>query len=353
MYADYTAMPSQRISIKMNAWDYDYLCRVQETVLFVGSKFNDAPPLNEIVRGLIKYVSIKIRESNQAAFEFRKSMDLFSEIPHEVYERMKESAASVPSAEGGSYIFMASDEDVLTMDNIIKIVQPNDPSRETSYPSIIRNAIRHVLGKEGFFLRENKQKYDFIGLAILSALYGIALDLMVQLALDPFFNIRELSADSRNKVSRMSKEYQNLSRYISTHVRTDSTEGTVISIDLYRDPEKYYRDRKEFVSLIGDFNYVDLHAGLVIASYAWEFDIGSMPYILNTLVVVGPITRTDFESPEKGFDVKIHEKRGSLKNKSGETTDRLSLYRAFYGLSLRWIMTGLLPMMKQVSLRVS
>ena len=336
-------MPLQRISIKMNAWDYDYLYRVQETAILVGSKFNNAPSLNEIVRGLIRYVSIKIRESNQSAYEFRRSMDLFSEVPREVYERMKESAASIPSADGGSYIFMASEEDISIMDSIIKIVRPNDAGKEAPYPSIIRNAIRHVLGEKGFF-SANKQKYDFVGLTVLSTLYGIGLDKMVQLVLDPSFNIRDLSMDSRNKINGMGKELVNLSKYVSTIFYKDERGDPGVRMNLYSNPEKYYDGRKEFVSLIGDFNYLDMHTGLVISAFAWEFDTSSVPYILNSIAVVGPIV---------SHDIKGKEKRGASKHRDDEMNDPLALYRYLYGFCAQWIIVDLLPMIKQISLRVS
>ena len=90
--------------------------------------------------------------------------------------------------------------------------------------------------------------------------------------LDPSFNIRDLSMDSRNKIISMGKEYTNFSRYISAAFLKGATGSIMTSQKPLVDPQKYYHDRKEFESLIGDFNYVDLLTGLAISSYAWEFD---------------------------------------------------------------------------------
>ena len=64
--------------------------------------------------------------------------------------------------------------------------------------------------------------------------------------------------DSRNKIISMGKEYTNFSRYISAAFLKGATGSIMTSQKPLVDPQKYYHDRKEFKSLIGDFNYVDL-----------------------------------------------------------------------------------------------
>ena len=167
---------------------------------------------------------------------------------------------------------------------------------------------------------------------------------MVQLALDPSFNIRDLSMDSRNKINGMGKELVNLSKYISTIFYKDEKGASAVHMNLYSNPEKYYDDRKEFVSLIGDFNYLDMHTGLVISAFAWEFDTSSVPYILNSLAVIGPIAH---------HDIKGQEKRGPSKHRNDEKDDPLVLYKFLYGLCAQWIVVDLIPMIKQISLRAS
>ena len=159
--------------------------------------------------------------------------------------------------------------------------------------------------------------------------------------LGPSFNIRDLSMDSRNKIISMGKEYTNFSRYISAAFLKGTTGSIMTSQKPLVDPQKYYHDRKEFKSLIGDFNYVDLLTGLAISSYAWEFDSSSIPYILNSLVIVGPISH---------YDVNTHEKRLSSKNKNRDTND-LPFYGVFYGACVHWVMNGLLPMIKEISMK--
>ena len=342
MYAYYTAMPLQRISVKMNAWEYDYLYRVQETVLLVGCKFNEAPPLNEIIRGLIRYVRALVRGSPQEAYEFRKTMDLFSEMPREAYDQIKGSAQTLPTAEGGNYIFMASDTDIVAMEDIMRAVQFNARGSNPTFPFIIRYCIRFVFAKEGFVYNLNQGKYGFVVRSILASVYGLNIGDLIEINMNPDFTFQDLSPDSRTTVSRFNKELTALERFVSLNFpqgvsRVIKMGGTVPP--LIDSPDEYYQARKEHVSVIADFNYLDFLTGLSIASFMWEFDNSSIPWIISQLFISGP---------KRG---EISEKLSKRKKKDEHARtvqEHMMTFTAFFALSVVLTKTTIMEIMRDV-----
>lgn len=335
-------MPLQRISVKMNAWEYDYLYRVQETVLLVGCKFNEAPPLNEIIRGLIRYVRGLVRGSPQEAYEFRKTMDLFSEMPREAYDQIKGSAQTLPTAEGGNYIFMATDSDISAMGDIMRAVQFNAKGSNPTFPFIIRYCIRFVFTKEGFAYKFNQVKYGYIVRTILASIYGLNIGELVEINMNPDFTFRDLSPDSRNIVSRFNKELVALEKFVSLNF--PPVNPSVIKFDgtlppFIGSPDEYYRARKEYVSVIADFTYLDLLTGLAIASFMWEFDNSSIPWIISQLFISGI---------KRG---KISENVSKRKRRSEDAPtvqEHLMTFTMFFALSVVQTKTTIIEIMKDV-----
>ena len=341
-YNDYTCMVSQRITVKMNAWEYDYLYRVQETVILVGCKFNEAPPLNEIIRGLIRYVRALVRGSPQEAYEFRKTVDLFSEMPREAYDQIKGSAQTLPTAEGGNYIFMASETDVAAMEDIMRAVQFNARGSNPTFPFIIRYCIRFVFAKEGFVYNLNQDKYGFVVRSILASVYGLNIGELIEINMNPDFTFQELSPDSKTIVSRFNKELTALEKFVSLNFpqgasRVIKMDGTVPPfIDL---PDEYYRARKEHVSVIADFTYLDFLTGLSIASFMWEFDNSSIPWIISQLFISGL----------KRGEISEKLSKRKKKNEHAHTLqEHMMTFTAFFALSVVLTKTTIMEIMRDV-----
>lgn len=343
-YNAYTCMVSQRITVKMNAWEYDYLYRVQETVILVGCKFNEAPPLNEIIRGLIRYVRALVRASPQEAYEFRKTADLFSEMPREAYEQIKGMAQTLPTAEGGNYIFMASESDVSAMEDIMRAVQFNARGSPPTFPFIIRYCIRFVFAKEGFAYHFNEEKYGFVVRTILASVYGLNIGELIEINMNPDFAFQSLSPNAKTILYRFSKELLGFEKYISLMPNKMGSIGFNGAFPPYIGfPDEYYRARKEHVSVIGDFTYVDFLSGLSIASFMWEFDNSSIPWIISELFVSGP--------KRKGVGVDLS-KRKRKDDRRETIEDHLMLFNVFFSISVRLTQKIIMEIMRNVTRRI-
>ena len=336
-------MVSQRITVKMNAWEYDYLYRVQETVILVGCKFNEAPPLNEIIRGLIRYVRALVRASPQEAYEFRKTADLFSEMPREAYEQIKGMARTLPTAEGGNYIFMASESDVSAMEDIMRAVQFNARGSPPTFPFIIRYCIRFVFAKEGFAYNYNEEKYGFVIRTILASVYGLNIGELIEINMNPDFALQDLSPNSKTIVYRFNKELLGLEKFIALIPNKTGSIGFNGAFPPYISfPDEYHQARKEHVSVIGDFTYVDFFLGLSIASFMWEFDNSSIPWIISELFISGP------KRNEGSSDLS---KRKRKDDHQETVQSHLMLFSIFYSISVMLTQKIITEIMRNVTRR--
>ena len=265
-----------RISIKLNDYEYSILYRIQGSCIMAGLSFDRAPPLNEIIKGLISFVAFDISGQSDSLITFARSIKTYSEYP----EGSSQVLFRTPS-KSGNYIFLADDEDVKVLNRIRDVVSTIH-REDFEFPRLIRYCIHYTLYGDGFFQNktEGRGKKGLVVMEIIVGnLYHLSPRAAIEIMNNPATNWRQLKSHELSDVKNIGLDLLVLDKAILLFGGSDNPQFYVpYSIKEEITPDKY----QAYNSKVSDFNFLSLIFGCMYVSYMWSVDTfdTTMPTII-------------------------------------------------------------------------
>lgn len=279
-------MTKTRISIKLNDYEYSLLYKIQTSCTMTGLLYNRAPPLNEIIKGLISFVYFHITQRHENLDMFFRTIKTDSEYP----DKTLEIAVNIPS-NAGNYIFIADEKDMELLHQIADITQ-NIYHEKYDLPKLIRYCIHYTL-YGNIPLSPNlikEKKYQFILSLIIGNLYYLSPRLSIELFFDPLINRGKIGQKNEALIGKIQLDegiYNDMLQVFYTPTK-DSKKRILLSrqelINIFSSSKV-----KEFNSRVSDFNFMSLFIGLFLIIDMWYID--SFDFLHSCMLMFLPHAR--------------------------------------------------------------
>lgn len=262
-------MVKTRISVKLNDYEYSALYRVQTNCILAGLNYNRAPPLNEIIRGIIFFVNFDIKNRNENADMFFNTIQKDSEYPLSFYQGPIKTPGNA-----GNYIFIADDEDTAILKEIGEITS-RAKQENYDFPKIIRYCIHYIFYSDGFLYTRYgtiTKKAEFVLITVIGNLYGLRPKISTEIFKDPLIGIAKLKSDDLLKIRKIPFDKEVYLSATKMFVReiglAESKFNWPADILKELDPKSYGK----YDSKISDFNFLSVIIGLGYITHMYEID---------------------------------------------------------------------------------
>ncbi|WP_175266976.1 hypothetical protein [Acidiplasma cupricumulans] len=295
-------MSKTRISIKLNDYEYSLLYRIQTSCIMTGLLYNRAPQLNEIIKGLISFVSLNISQTHENLDMFFRTIKTDSEFPEDTLD----IAVNIPK-NAGNYIFIGDEKDIELLNKIGKITE-SMYHEKYDMPKLIRYCLHYTLyGNRKPFSENllNDRKYKFILSVIIGNLYYLSPRTSIELLYDPLINISKIGKrefEFLRQVPLDEENYKNTIKMMNELIFATAGGEKIRVASIYAEKVKNRDDfllapngrqnlyqifstqmEKKYNSKVSDFNFASALIGLLEVIYMWRID--SFNYIDTSMMI--------------------------------------------------------------------